>query len=193
MERSPQRVALTEGSRRFDDLVLAVARTADRAAFAELYRHFAPRVKAYLIRLGADDGAAEEVAQEAMLVVWRRARSFDPAQAGVGTWLFTIARNKRIDMIRRERRPEIDPDDPALVREPEPAADNLIHAAEREAVVRAAVARLPREQADLVLMAYVDDLSQSQIAERTGVPLGTVKSRFRLAFQRLRKELGEDV
>ena len=96
----------------FAELVAAVAERQDRAAFAALFGHFAPRLKAYIRRLGTEDARAEELAQEVMLIVWRRAVLYDPAQASVSTWIFTIARNRRIDDLRRERRPEIDPDDP---------------------------------------------------------------------------------
>ena len=100
-------------------LVEAVAHARDRSAFASLFAYFAPRIKAYLMRGGADAGTAEEITQEAMIAVWRRADTFDPAQATVSTWVFTIARNKRIDLLRRERRADYDPDDPAFV----PAAE----------------------------------------------------------------------
>ena len=85
--------------------------TRDRAAFAALFAHFAPRVKAWLMRQGAPPAQAEDLAQEALLMVWRKAPLFDPAKASAGTWVFTIARNLRIDAIRRERRPELDPED----------------------------------------------------------------------------------
>ncbi len=105
---------------RLNALLLAVGHERDRSAFVALFDHFAPRVKAYLIRLGASGALAEDLAQEAMLIVWRKADLFDPAKASAATWLFTIARNLRIDAIRREKRPEFDPDDPAFVVDPEP-------------------------------------------------------------------------
>jgi RNA polymerase sigma-70 factor (ECF subfamily) len=186
------RDAPDQAARELDDLVLRVARLRDREAFIGLYRHFAPRVKAYLLRLGADDTAAEEATQETMLSLWRRADSFNPAQAGVGTWVFTIARNRRIDILRRERRPEASPDLAELVADPAEPADHTIAGRQRDQRVREALAALPPEQAELVQMAYYEDLSQTAIAERTGLPLGTVKSRFRLAFTRLRRLLGSD-
>ena len=103
--------------------LLTVARRRDRDAFGRLFDHFAPRVKAYLMRLGLDSGAAEDLAQDVMLIVWRRAETYDPAQAGVATWVYTIARNRRIDVARRERRPDFDPMDPALQPGPAPALD----------------------------------------------------------------------
>jgi RNA polymerase sigma-70 factor, ECF subfamily len=179
----------TDQERPFADLIARVAQHQDRAAFAALFGHFAPRVKAYLMRLGADDGGAEELAQEVMLVVWRRAASFDPALAAVGTWVFTIARNKRIDRLRRERRPEIDPDDPALAPDPAVGADMALDAAETGDRLRDAIGALPDEQAQLLRMAYFEDKSHRAIAAETRLPLGTVKSRIRLALGRLRTVL----
>jgi RNA polymerase sigma-70 factor (ECF subfamily) len=176
-----------------DALVVTVGRTRDREAFVALYRHFAPRVKAYLLRLGADDTTAEEATQETMLSVWRRADSFDPTQAGAGTWVFTIARNRRIDLIRRERRPEAEEGAAELIPDPAMPADQKIAVEERDRRVRVALEVLPREQAALIEMAYYQDLTQTAIAEKTGLPLGTVKSRFRLAFARLKRALDGDM
>ncbi len=191
MQRS-EPPAAQDGARALDDLVLKVGRDRDREAFVQLFRHFAPRVKAYLLRLGADDGTAEEATQETMLSLWRRADSFDPTQAGAGTWVFTIARNRRIDLIRRERRPEPDNGAAELVADPAEPADQRIEAEERDRRVRVALEVLPREQAALIEMAYYQDLTQTAIAEKTGLPLGTVKSRFRLAFARLKRVLEGD-
>lgn len=170
-------------------LMRAVAEAGDRAAFAALYEHFAPRVKAWLMRLGLAEDVAEEVMQESLITAWRRAASYDPAQASVATWLFTIARNKRIDRLRRERRPEIDPNDPALVPEPAPAPDEKVDAAADEAQLRAALQDLPEEQLHLLRLAFFSDLSHRDIAARENLPLGTVKSRIRLALARLKGRL----
>jgi RNA polymerase sigma factor (sigma-70 family) len=175
-----------------NDLVLAVARDRDRGAFAALFQHFAPRLKAWLMRLGADAAQADELAQEVMLTVWRRADSFDPAQAGAGTWIFTIARNRRIDRIRREKHPEIDANDPALVPEAPESADRRIESLQNTARLRAAIEKLPVEQAELLRLAYFEDRPHSAIAEQQQLPLGTVKSRLRLALARLRRELSEE-
>jgi RNA polymerase sigma factor (sigma-70 family) len=175
-----------------DELLVAIGRERDRGAFARLFGHFAPRVRAYLLRLGADRATADELLQEVMLMVWRRADTFDPAQASAGTWIFAIARNKRIDGIRRERRPQIDPDDPALVPEAETPADRIVEADQDGRRLRVAIATLPPEQAELLRMAFYEDKAHSEIAEASGLPLGTVKSRIRLALGRLRRELKDD-
>jgi RNA polymerase sigma-70 factor (ECF subfamily) len=166
--------------------VQAIARHADRQAFARLFQFFAPRVKAYLMRLGADDAAAEDLMQDVMLTVWRRAPTYDPALAGVSTWVFTIARNRRIDALRRVKRPPIDADEPALVPSAPLAPDSAIAAQQWETRIAAAIATLPAEQAQMLKLAYFDDRSHSDIAETLKLPLGTVKSRLRLAIGRLR-------
>ncbi len=172
-----------------EDLIEAIAGSQDKAAFQQLFEHFAPRLKSYLLRLGADAAMAEDVAQEAMVMVWRKAASFDRRQAGASTWIFTIARNKRIDRLRRERRPELDPDDPGLVPAAEPAPDRSLQDGQARQRIAAAMKALPDEQADLVRRAFFDDESHSRIAEESGLPLGTVKSRIRLALTRLRHEM----
>ena len=173
----------------YESLVEAIAAHRSREAFAELFEHFAPRLKSYLMRLGTDAAAAEEVVQEAMVMVWRKAESFDRRQANASTWIFTIARNKRIDRLRRERRPELDPNDPALVPDPEPQADRSVEARQSRHRILAAMENLPVEQSDLIRMAYFDDKSHAEIAAETDLPLGTVKSRIRLALGRMRREV----
>jgi RNA polymerase sigma-70 factor (ECF subfamily) len=167
-------------------LVAAVARQRDKHAFARLFAFYAPRVKSYLLRQGATEAVAEELVQETLLAVWRKADMFDPAKAAVGTWIFTIARNQRIDALRRTRRPEIDPTDPTLVPEPEPEPDRQLETAQSERRVRAAITQLSADQMAVVHLAFLEDKSHSEIAAALSLPLGTVKSRLRLAMQRIR-------
>jgi RNA polymerase sigma-70 factor (ECF subfamily) len=170
--------------------IRAVAELRDRSAFQRLFDHYAPRVKAYLRRLGADDGGADDLTQEVLLSVWRRAYQFDPTKASLSTWVFTIARNKRIDAIRRERRPDVDLDDPSLEPDPVPRADALTEMTQFADRVRRAIETLPDEQKQLVQVFYFEDKTHSTIAEELGLPLGTVKSRLRLALGKLRVALG---
>ena len=170
-------------------LVGRVAGTRDRAAFAALCSHFAPRVKAYLLRQGAPAAVAEDLAQEALLNLWRKAHLFDPAKASVATWLFTIARNLRIDAIRREKRPELDPED--FIPDSGPAADEGMVIADDESRLRLALKDLPADQIQVVELSFFADKPHSQIATELGIPLGTVKSRLRLAMSRLKRALGE--
>jgi RNA polymerase sigma factor (sigma-70 family) len=183
--------ARAEPDLRLADLLDAVARRQDRAAFARLFEHFAPRVKAYVRRLGASEQKAEDIVQEVMLTVWRRAGLYDARQASVGTWIFTIARNKRIDDVRRERRPEIDPNDPALVADPQDTADQLVIWQDQARRLRAAVGALPEEQALVLRKNFFEDKPHGVIAKELDLPLGTVKSRAKLALAKLRQVLGD--
>jgi RNA polymerase sigma-70 factor (ECF subfamily) len=176
----------------FAALIAAIGKRRDREAFATLFAHYAPRVKSYMMRLGAPAEAAEELAQEAMLTVWRRAAIFDPERAAPSTWIFTIARNLRIDRARREGRstPAPDPTDDAV--EGPAAPDMLVAGAQTGARISRAIAELPADQARVIRLAFFSDRPHSQIAQDLELPLGTVKSRLRLAMSRLRAAL-EDI
>ncbi len=176
---------------RLNDLVRAVAQKSDKRAFEELFDHFAPRVKGYLMRLGASAAVAEDLAQDVMLTLWRKAVQFDPGKASASTWVFTIARNLRIDTIRKERRPEFDPADPTLMPPNERSSDENLDWAKAEERLRQALVLLPREQAHVIELSFLADKPHSAIAGDLGLPLGTVKSRIRLAMAQLRSALGE--
>jgi RNA polymerase sigma-70 factor (ECF subfamily) len=167
--------------------VLRIRDARDESAFAELFDHFAPRVKSFLMRSGAPEPVAEDCSQEVMATLWRKAHLFDPSRASVSTWVYTIARNRRIDVIRRERRPEPEELPWGPEHEPEPA-DVVALQQESERLARA-IAELPEAQRDLIRRAYFGDLSHSEIAAETGLPLGTIKSRIRLALERLRRSM----
>lgn len=173
-------------------LIALVAASRDREAFARLFDHFAPRLNGYLRRLGMDASDAEDLAQEVMTAVWHKAHLFDPAKSSLSTWVFRIARNRRIDVARRDRSHLIDPNDPLLAPDDPGQSDDEIDARRRDLRVRAAMADLPDNQAELLRYAYFLGYTHSRIAEETGLPLGTVKSRIRLAFGRLRKVLEAD-
>ncbi len=165
-------------------LLARVHQNRDRAAFAALFRHFAPRVKGFLMKSGAGATLAEECTQDVMATLWQKAHLFDPTRASVSTWIFTIARNRKIDALRRQRRPE--PEDLPWGPESEPdQADALALQQDSEKLARA-IADLPEKQKLLIKRAYFGDLTHSEIAEETGLPLGTIKSRIRLALERLR-------
>lgn len=169
-------------------LLEAVGGHQDRAAFCQLFEHFGPRLKAYLLRTGSDPTSAEEIAQEVMLMVWRKASTFDARQASASTWIFTIARNKRIDAYRRERHVEADSEyQLAQLPDTSTPVDHAIGSEQEGARLREAIRQLPPEQGELLRMAYYEDKPHSVIAEERGLPLGTVKSRLRLAHARLRK------
>ncbi|HZT51119.1 MAG TPA: sigma-70 family RNA polymerase sigma factor [Stellaceae bacterium] len=172
-------------------LLAAVAERRSTLAFIALFGHFAPRIKAYMKKLGASDPDAEELAQEAMLAVWRSAASYDPARSAASSWIFTIARNLRIDALRRERRHALDLADPLLVPPDLPPADDTIALQQRQARLRLALLTLAPDQAEVIHLAFHDGLSHGAIAARLGLPLGTAKSRLRLATRRLRLALGD--
>ena len=168
-------------------LIVRVRDDQDKKAFGDLFRHFAPRIKGFLMKSGSSDTLAEEVAQDVMATVWQKAGLFDPARASVATWIFTIARNRKIDILRKQRRPE--PEDLPWGPSAEPDQEDTIALQQDTVRLRAAIAELPEKQRDLVKQAYFGELSHSEIATETGLPLGTIKSRIRLALERLRHEL----
>ena len=172
-----------------NDLIVTIGSNRDKGAFAVLFDAIAPRIKGYLRRLGNGEDGIEDLVQDVMLTVWHHAHQFDPARASASTWIFTIARNRRIDVFRRESRPELDPAEPMLAPSSDLPADEHVQAEQHGAELRNALKELPREQADLLKMAFFDDKSHSMIAAETGLPLGTIKSRLRLATNKLHSRL----
>lgn len=168
-----------------DRLIEAVALRRDREAFARLFEHFAPRLKAWLMKSGATAAAAEDFAQDAMLTVWRKAELFDSRKARAATWIFTIARNRRLDMLRRDARalptPEIEPTADETMR-----PDAILAMADDARRVREALSRLNPDQVEVLRQAFFMDSPHSEIARRLDLPLGTVKSRIRNAMIKLR-------
>ncbi len=167
--------------------MVSIAHDQDEAAFAEIFRHFAPRVKGFLIKSGADPSLAEECMQDVMATLWRKAHMYDPSRASVATWIFTIARNRKIDLLRRYARPE--PEDLPWGPEATPDQADVIALQQDAARLAEALRALPDKQRELIQRAYFGDLSHSEIADATGLPLGTIKSRIRLALDRLRHSM----
>ena len=172
-------------------LIVRIASERDRSAFVSLYEYFAPRVKSYLIGQRLPVDVADEVVQEVMLAVWNKASQYNPDKAAASTWIFAIARNKRIDRIRKDTNPDLDPEEPSLLPGEFEAADDSLLNQQRKAAIGAALAELPEDQRHVIELSFMKGLSHSEISGQLGLPLGTVKSRIRLAFQRLRGELGE--
>lgn len=175
-------------------LVMAIAEQRDQSAFRQLFDHFAPRVKSYLMGLNLASEPADDVLQEVMIAIWNKAASYRPEKAAVSTWIFTIARNKHIDRIRREKYSLYDSGD-INVAETEATehdvADEQLLTMQRKRAVQAALATLPEDQKRVISMSFLKEMAHAEIAAALDLPLGTVKSRIRLGFQRLRKELGE--
>lgn len=171
--------------------MVRVATSRDRAAFSRIFNYFAPRVKNYLLQANLSPEHAEDITQETMLKVWRKAHLFDPAKAATSTWIFTIARNARIDSLRKINKPALDPDEPQLKPTEEPRADELRERSERNLQIRNAITKLPAAQLDVLKLYFFEDDPHSDIARKLNLPLGTVKSRLRLAFAKIRNELGD--
>ena len=171
------------------DLLKRVAECRDQQAFGELFSAYAPRVKSYMMRQGADAATAEELTQETLLTVWRKAALYSSEKGSAATWIFTIARNLRIDRLRREVVWQALPDEADEIAGDDQPADEAASAREREARVQTALAELPGDQRDIVNLAFIEGLSHSELAQRLGLPLGTVKSRMRLAYQKIRSAL----
>jgi RNA polymerase sigma-70 factor, ECF subfamily len=177
------------GPARMDDLLHRVSER-DAEAFRTLFNLYGPRVKAYMMRQGANAQLAEDLAQETMLTVWRKAALYSSGKGSAATWIFTIARNLRIDRLRREMPFQELPDAHEAAADEAPP-DEIASQRERQARVQAVLVALPDDQREIVVLAYIDGLSHSEIARRVGVPLGTVKSRMRLAYNRIREALGD--
>ena len=180
-----------DGLDRLDALMLAVARDCDKAAFAALFSHFGPLVKSWLMRSGSSSSAADDLVQDTFVLVWHKAHQFDPARARVAAWLFTIARNLRVDRLRRvgDSWSTLDDADLEEMAAPESTAADALSARQRELRVRWALSQLTPEQRGLLQLNFYEDRSHTDIAIRLALPLGTVKTRLLRAAARLRELL----
>lgn len=191
MKSGPTPVSAPASLQELSDLVVAVGRDRDRTAFTRLFTHFAPRLKTYFLRAGLPGAQAEDLAQDALVLVWKKAVLFDPARADASRWVFAIARNLRTDVIRRERNPtasELGSGTPPA--EPEP--EGRLAAAEAETRLRHALRTLPEAQMQVLLLSYFADEPHSAICRELRIPLGTVKARLRRALIRLRALLEDE-
>jgi len=173
----------------FAALLFRVAQSRDRTAFARVFDHFAPRVKSFMMRKGASPEAAEDLVQETMIAVWSKAALYSPERGAASTWVFTIARNLRIDRLRRESSAHFVDLENFDAPSEDASGDEVLNRSQEDAQVAHALAQIPPEQRELLILSYVEDVPQSMIAERLKLPLGTVKSRMRLAYRRMRKLL----
>ncbi|WP_425592074.1 sigma-70 family RNA polymerase sigma factor [Epibacterium ulvae] len=167
--------------------MLAVRDQRDKQAFAHLFDHFAPRLKGFVMRGGTSAGQAEEIVQDVMLTVWRKAALFDPERAQVSAWVYQITRNRQIDVARKENRPI--PEELRDASECEEDASQIVAVEQEAAQLREALNNLTTDQRAVIEQAYLGELSHSEISKSTGLPLGTIKSRIRLGLNRLRQEL----
>ena len=173
----------------FRSLITRVAQNRDRQAFAQLFDHFAPRLKSFMMRKNTSAELAEDLVQEAMIAVWTKAAMYEPSKGSVTTWVFTIARNLRIDRIRRDvHMPTTelgDYDEPSDA----PEGEELLGRKQEDGLVARALQSIPEEQRRILVLSFVEEIPQSEIATRLSIPLGTVKSRMRLAYGHLRRIL----
>jgi len=171
----------------------AIAARQDRAAFAALFGFYAPRIKTMIMRMGASAEAAEDIAQETLLTIWQKAAQYDPARASASAWVYAIARNLRVDRLRRDQRAKAFALYEAVEVAEAERPDGSLDTAEREQRVRTAMQELPGEQAAVVKLSFFEGLAHGDIANSLQLPLGTVKSRLRLAMSRLRNRLGDAI
>lgn len=172
------------------DLLSRIAKDRSEEAFRKLFEDYGPRISSYMMRRGADAALAEELAQETLITVWRKAALYSPEKGSPSTWIFTIARNLRIDRLRRETPwQELTDQHAASIPSEDTPPDVAVSERQRETRVRAVLKDLPADQLEVVTLAYIEGLSHSEIADRLKLPLGTVKSRIRLAYQKVRAGL----
>lgn len=186
-------VAIAEQKKKKDrdawsDLLASLSETRSKVDFSRLYEHFAPRVKAYIIRFGMPVAAAEELTQESMLAVWRKAHLYTRSKASASTWIFTLARNQCIDRLRREKAVEYELPEEEI----DPDQRHYGEHAVLEERMSGAISKLPEAQAQVLYLSYYEGKSHSEISEQLGIPLGSVKSRLRLAFSKLKAHWGEE-
>jgi RNA polymerase sigma-70 factor (ECF subfamily) len=173
----------------FSTLLSSIGRNQDKASFADIFQHFAPRVKSYMVKLGCVDEMAEELTQQTLLQVWRKAQLYDPNKAAASTWIFRIARNIRIDVLRKQKLFFDVGFDLASIVDEQEDAEVKISREQKNQRVALALTELPQNQANIIRMSFYEGLSHSEIAKQLEIPLGTVKSRIRLAFGRLRESV----
>jgi RNA polymerase sigma-70 factor (ECF subfamily) len=190
--RPRSRLRIVPGSISMADFLQRIAERGDVEAFRKLFQSYAPRVKSYMMRQGADANTAEELAQETMMTVWRKANLYSVEKGSATTWIYTIARNLRIDRLRKEMTWVSLPEGHDQQASTDALPDDVLSEQERKKRVQDALAGLPPDQLEVVSLSYIEGLSHSEIAERLDLPLGTVKSRMRLAYQKIR-ELVEDL
>ena len=172
------------------DLLSRIATDRSDAAFRSLFDEYGPRVRHFMLKLGADPSLAEELTQQTLITVWRKAQLYSAEKGSASTWIYTIARNLRTDHIRRQRAwQELSGEHAQAIPSEEPSPEQVVSARERQARVQEVLGDLPPEQLEVVRLAYMDGLAHGEIAERLSLPLGTVKSRIRLAYQKLRVAL----
>ena len=174
----------------FEDMLVDVGQNKNKESFIGLFNHFAPRIKSFLMKGGLNEGTADDLAQDTMLTLWNNAENFDPSKAAASTWIFTIARNKRIDALRKSSRVQLSDIEDQTIADDGRSPAQKVYCREKSAKISQAMKDLPQEQFELVKKSFFEDKSHSAIAKETGIPLGTVKSRIRSALDTMRHKSG---
>ncbi len=169
-------------------LLSEIAENQDKQSFIRLFDYYAPRLKSFLMRGGYAGELAEELMQETLLTVWHNADKYNPDKAQPGTWIYTIARNKKIDYLRKKQKNTPHPDDLYDTSQDLPI-DRVAEKQTSDEILKE-LANLPEEQAKLLISAFYEDKTHAEIAEQNKLPLGTVKSRIRLGLQKMKEALG---
>ena len=172
-------------------LMARIAVDRDRHAFEALFTYYGPRLKAMLLKSGADHALAEDLVQDVMMTVWRKVELYAPDRGTVSSWIYTIARNARIDRLRRNSSQPYEDVETLELASADKGAEEETFANQQATHIAEALAGLPHEQRQVIELAFVHDISQSGIAEQLALPLGTVKSRMRLAYAKLKTGLEE--
>ena len=189
MTQAPARGSSDTSNDHLADLLARVADDKDKSAFTSLFEHFGPRIKGFMMRKGANSDLAEDLAQDTMITVWRKAHMYSRDKGSVSTWIFTIARNRRIDWARRTNKVQFSDIADFDQASDDPDADVVVQGQQQAKLVSEAISALPEDQRQVISMAFLEDKTQMEIADRLSVPLGTVKSRMRLAYQKMAKTL----
>jgi RNA polymerase sigma-70 factor (ECF subfamily) len=163
-----------------------IGKNQDKLAFNNIFRYFAPRLKSFLVKAGSTDSQAEEVIQEVMIAVWTKSSTYDSNKSSVSTWIYTIARNKRIDKIRKEKRHYLSESDEGLEIPVDSTQEKEIFASQVSNSLKKYMSNLPEEQSKLLKLSYFYNKTHADISEELKIPLGTVKSRIRLALTKMR-------
>ena len=176
-----------------DECIINIAENQDKEAFKKVFEYFAPKLKGFVQRGGIKAELADEIVQETLVNIWRKAKLFDPSKSKASTWIFSIARNARIDLLRKENRPELDINDPALVPDTPLDPGQMVDSERWSQRIAKLMEQLPNDQKTVLQLAFYEEKTHGDISKELAIPLGTVKSRIRIAFKRLRAELGDIV
>ena len=172
--------------------ILNIAESQDIGSFKKIFEYFSPRLKSFLMKSGAEENIAEEIIQETMTIIWTKADYYDPKVASPSTWIYTIARNKQIDILRKSRKAILEDIETAVLPAIEPKTEENIEHDQKFDMIAQHLDALPKDQLDLLKMNFFEEKSHGEISELTGIPLGTVKSRIRLALEKIRGKLDKN-